>query len=38
MAKEKDFILSVQTLFDFLCDYFGLEWNEIINRQREKAK
>lgn len=34
MAKENDFILSVQTLFDFLCDYFGLDWNEIMNRQR----
>lgn len=34
MAKEKDFIFSVQTLFDFLCGYFGLDWNEIMNRQR----
>ena len=34
MAKGKDYILSVQTLFDFLCGYFGLDWNEIMNRQR----
>lgn len=32
--KEKDYILSVQTLFDFLCGYLGLDWEEIMNQQR----
>ena len=31
--KEKDYILSVQTLFDYVCGYFGLDWNEVMNRQ-----
>lgn len=32
--KEQDYILSAQSLFDFLCGYFGLDWNEVMNRQR----
>lgn len=32
--KEKDYIQSVQTLFDFICGYFGVDWEEVMNRQR----
>lgn len=32
--KEKDYILSAQNLFDFLCGHFGLDWSEVMNRQR----
>lgn len=32
--KEKDYILSVQTLFDFICGYFGVDWDEVMNQQR----
>lgn len=32
--NSKDYISSVQTLFDFLCGYLGLDWEEIMNRQR----
>ena len=32
--KEQDYILSAQSLFDFLCGYFGLDWNEVMKRQR----
>lgn len=30
---KKDYILSAQTLFDFLCGVFGYNWNEIMNRK-----
>lgn len=32
--KAKDYILSAQNLFDFLCGHFGLDWSEVMNRQR----
>lgn len=31
--KQNDYTLSAQTLFDFICGHFGLDWNEVMNRQ-----